>query len=69
MKKQWKHFLEANASNWSYGIVPALVDHLDQAIQRKDADAFCQVLDCLEKQGVILDSKGNLQFLSDWWLG
>ena len=65
MKKQWRKFLKENESNWSYGIVPAMVDHLDQAIQRGDAKAVRQVLDCLAAQGVTLTKAGNLYFVTD----
>lgn len=69
MRKQWKKFLEDNSSNWSYGIVPSLVERLDEALKAGDDGIVQEALDGLAAQGVILDENGNLRFAMDIALG
>jgi hypothetical protein len=65
MKKQWTKFLEDNASEWSYGIVPSLVKRLDEALKAGDDETVQETFDSLAAQGVILDEDGNLRFIMD----
>lgn len=61
MKKQWQKFLDDNASNWSYNIVPNLVKRLAEA---KTHDEKADALKTLSAQGVVLTPDGNLAFFS-----
>ncbi len=65
MRTQWKEFVEENQSNWSYGLVPCLVERLDVAIKAGDGERVKEVLDGLALQGVVLGKDGNLYFVSD----
>lgn len=62
MRKQWRKFLEDNSSNWSYGIVPALVERLDEALKAGDDGIVQDMVAYLASRGVILDKNGNLRF-------
>lgn len=64
MIKQWKKFLAENSSNWSYGIVPTLVERLDIAIKAGDVETAQEILDALASQGVALTKAGNLYFVT-----
>lgn len=65
MRKQWQKFLDDNASNWSYGIVPALVERLHDAMVSGDDVAMRELLDGLRAQGVILGKDGNLYYMNE----
>lgn len=65
MKKQWEDFIEANESNWSYGIVPRLVNNLAEAVENGDVAAAQDARDGLAEQGVIVTPEENLAFLVD----
>lgn len=65
MKKQWEEFIAENQSNWSYGIVPCLVNRLDVALKDGDVESIKEVMNDLELQGVVLGEDGNLYFMSD----
>ena len=54
--------MKDNQSNWSYGIVPALVQQLDDA---QDDATKQKALAALATQGVGLDDKENLVFMMD----
>ena len=69
MKRQWRKFLKENEGNWSYGIVPALVARLDEALKAGDEVTVQEALDGLAAQGVVLDRNGNLRFAVDIALG
>lgn len=69
MKKQWRKFLRENEGNWSYGIVPTLVDRLDKAMEAGDEATVQEALDGLAAQGVVLDQNENLRFAKDIALG
>jgi len=62
MKKQWAKFLDDNATCWSYGIVPALVKRLDEALKADDDGIVQDMVAYLASRGVILDKNGNLRF-------
>ena len=64
MKKQWQKFIDDNSSNFSYGIVPVLVERLDKAIKAGDEETAKEILDALASQGVILSITGNLYFVT-----
>lgn len=61
MEKQWQQFLDDNQTNWSYGIVPSLVDKLDKA---ENAQAFAEIENTLLTQGICIDKNGNLNFIA-----
>lgn len=65
MIKQWKKFLADNSSNFSYGIVPTLVERLDIAIKAGDVETSQEILDALATQGVALTKAGNLYFVKE----
>lgn len=69
MKRQWRKFLKENEGNWSYGIVPALVARLDEALKAGDEATVQEALEGLAAQGVVLDRNGNLRFAVDIALG
>lgn len=69
MKKQWRKFLDENDANWSYGIVPSLVERLDKALKAGDDGIVQDMVAYLASQGVILDENGNLCFATDIALG
>lgn len=69
MKKQWRKFLRENEGNWSYGIVPALVERLAEGIEAGDEVTVQEALEGLAAQGVVLDQNGNLRFALDIALG
>ncbi len=68
MKEQWRKFLEDNKNNWSYGIVPDLVERLAIAVDIVDKYGYEieELLDSLYHQGVMIDEKGNLCFVADY---
>ncbi len=65
MKKQWAEFLDENEICWSYGIVPSLVERLDEAIKAGDDATVQEALDGLAAQGIVLDKNENLRFAMD----
>ena len=65
MRKQWKKFIDEKQGNWSYGIVPCLVNRLDVAMKDGDEEGIKEVLNDLELQGIVLGKDGNLYFMSD----
>ena len=69
MKRQWRKFLKENEGNWSYGIVPQLVERLAEAIEAGDEAMAKATLEALATQGVVLDRNGNLRFAMDIALG
>lgn len=69
MKRQWRKFLKENEGNWSYGIVPTLVERLAEAIEAGDEATVQEALEGLAAQGVILDKDENLRFALDIALG
>ena len=66
MREQWRKFLQDNKSNWSYGIVPDLVNCLAEAIDARDYVEISYLLDSLYYQGVMLDDNDNLCFVADY---
>jgi hypothetical protein len=66
MKRQWRKFLQDNENNWSYGIVPNLVNRLAEAIEARDYVEISYLLDSLYYQGVMLDDEDNLCFVADY---
>lgn len=67
MKKQWAEFLEANSASWSYGLVPSLVQFLDDVLKAGDQEMVEDTLEALATQGVTIDHEGNLCFIRDLW--
>lgn len=65
MKKQWREFLKENEICWFYGVVPALVAHLDDALEVGDEAIINDVIDLLAYLGVVLDKNDNLCFAVD----
>lgn len=65
MKKQWQKFIDDNSSNFSYGIVPALVERLHEAMTAGDDVAMTEALDGLRSQGIILGKDGNLYYMNE----
>jgi len=63
MKKQWQEFLDDG--NWSYGIVPALVEYLDKALKAGDEALAKATLEALATQGIVLDHNGDLRHAFD----
>jgi hypothetical protein len=66
MREQWRKFLQDNESNWTYGIVPAMVERLAEAVELGDDEKIKDLLDGLYTQGVMLDDNGNLCFVADY---
>ena len=71
MKQQWRKFLQDNEDNWSYGIVPELVERLAMAVDIVDKYGYEieELLDSLYYQGVMIDEKGDLCFDADYIAG
>jgi hypothetical protein len=65
MRKQWQKFIDDNSSNFSYGIVPSLVERLHDAMTANDDVAMAQALDGLRAQGIILAKDGNLYYMNE----
>lgn len=63
MRSQWVKFLNDNKANWSYGIVPMLVERLADAMDKGDFITIRETLEDLYYQGIVMDNNGNLCFL------
>ncbi len=66
MREQWRKFLKDNETNWSYGIVPSMVERLAEAVELGDDEEVMDLLDGLYLQGVMLNDEGNLCFVADY---
>ena len=64
MKNQWKSFLESRPI-WPYGIVPSLVNQLDNAIRDDNQKEITELIRALAMQGVVIDQNGDLCYAAD----